>query len=913
MPLFQIEPFQESPQLLDPYLSALLDPLVFVFVDYVINYASSYHSTRSDWLPDIIPLPRAICQILYVFCKVRGYKVIGRFFGNEPRYMEPMLQALESWAHPISTAESSFSPTHSSMLWQERYIILLWLSHLVLAPFGLASMSSEDAGRPLGTSCLDIDFPPGTPSIIKRLFHVSSFYLGFASKEREAAAILLARLSVKPDISRRNLHPQIMDSVCRSFYDRYSTGTYPTSIYQLLGELSFLAKLINLAEVRVLDHCISSIKTMMQHLRFEKSSLSNEIETSTSARKLMIKLDKAIAMASSKMDPTSVASLQEGNTIEELIGQLFIALVDVDTSVRVAASKALSLSVLKLKPDQVYDVLNYLDAEIKEKDDIWQHLRMSQIIDCARPLTDGSERTRDVPKSIRPDFSNVDVKKWHGVILTLAQLSFRSAIPVNLLRLAIESLLVALHFEQRSSLGASIGTNVRDAACFGLWSLARRYSTEALQETIVTGQKQEDGTTIQRLANDLIVAAVLDPEGNIRRGASAALQEMVGRHPATVENGIRVIQAVDYHSVASGSAAMQDIGLSASKIHSTYWYAILDGLLGWRGVSSSDAGIRRRAAFTLGHFTLDGGESHRNGDALFSVRCRLARTPVYMLEEAHGFLLALANMILATHRIFQGERKDYVLPEDALSGLWSPSCAEEKDREDTLPMNVKMEEALVHVSQKGTPPGKKLVLEGLCSFVSAIMLVIADENMPKWFRSAVAPPSFGQQICIEIIQFSLCQKHPKMIQVAAEAAANAFAAGFCAKEQIVYDWIEKTEAASPASDGDLFGVVAALGTVFCHLKEPEEKSTPRGRYRLRDCPYNPQIPPITPIRLLVIETLIKLIRCERTIELRCAALKSLTSGVLKAQGTILERCLHFFANVQSLYGCHRTLHIQLFG
>ena len=913
MPFFQIEPFQESPQFLDPYLSGLLDPLVSAFVDYVANYASSYYSTNSDRSPDIIPLPRAICEILYVFCKVRGYKVISRFFNNEPRHMEPMLEALESWANPMPTEEPSSSLDHVSMLWQERYIILLWLSHLVLAPFDFASMSSGNVGRSLGTPCLNATFPSGTPSIVKRLFHVSSFYLGFASKEREAAAILLARLAVKPDISRRNLHQQILGSVCKSLYVRYSNGIGPASIHDLLGQLSFLATFVSSAESRVLKSCIWSVKTLMHHLRFEKSPLRNEIERSTFARKLMIKLDKAIAIATYEMDHASGAPPQEEreNPFEELISQLFVALADPDTSVRVAASKALSLSVLKLETHQVHDVLYYLDAEVKEKAHIWEQLEIGQIVDCASMLTVNSEGVRELPKYVKPDFSDVDAKKWHGVILTLAQLLFRSAVPVNYLSVAIESLLVALHFEQRSSLGVSIGSNVRDAACFGLWSLARRYSTEALQGTIVTGQKPDSRLIVQRLANDLVVVAVLDPAGNIRRGASAALQEMVGRHPDTITHGIQIIQTVDYHAIALGSAAMQDVAISASEIHSTYWHAILNGLLGWRGVSSSDAVIRRRAALTLGLLTLDGGQSHLNGAAMISVRCKLAKTPVYNLEDAHGLLLALANMILSTHEILKGHREKYLLQEDALSGLWSHSYNENPD--GTMTMNVRMEKALEHVSQNGAPLGKRLALEGLCSFISAITLVISDENMPEWFKSALAPPILGEQACIKVFKFSLRQRDSEVIRVAAEAAANTFAAGFCAQEQMVRDWVGDIEAAGPNSDGDLIGVAAALGSVFRYLKEPEEKSTHRGRYRSPYCQYDPRFPPITPIRYLVIETLIKLLERERSIELKCAALKSLTSGVLKTKGISLHCCYCSLANIQSVHGRHFRKNIRLFG
>ena len=63
----------------------------------------------------------------------------------------------------------------------------------------------------------------------------------------------------------------------------------------------------------------------------------------------------------------------------------------------------------------------------------------------------------------------------------------------------------------------SIGANVRDATSYVLWSLARAQSAEALSPHAL------------ELARTLVTVSLFDREVPIRRAASAAFQEYVGR------------------------------------------------------------------------------------------------------------------------------------------------------------------------------------------------------------------------------------------------------------------------------------------------------------------------------------------------------------------------------------------------
>ncbi|KAJ2472216.1 hypothetical protein GGI02_001737, partial [Coemansia sp. RSA 2322] len=85
----------------------------------------------------------------------------------------------------------------------------------------------------------------------------------------------------------------------------------------------------------------------------------------------------------------------------------------------------------------------------------------------------------------------------------------------------------------------SVGSNVRDAACYVMWSFARISNLST---------KQLFGELSATLATALISVAVFDRESSVRRAASAAFQEHVGRHNS-FPHGIAVLQLADFFSV----------------------------------------------------------------------------------------------------------------------------------------------------------------------------------------------------------------------------------------------------------------------------------------------------------------------------------------------------------------------------
>ena len=121
-----------------------------------------------------------------------------------------------------------------------------------------------------------------------------------------------------------------------------------------------------------------------------------------------------------------------------------------------------------------------------------------------------------------------------------------------------------------------VGNAVRDAACYTLYALVRTISPK-------TGGL---GPFIVDIATRLVCVATLDPSTTIRRAASAAYQELVGRQGAeVVPSGITVLSMMDYHAVGSRrggfEAAVQVAGVDGRYRRGIVEWCIVRGVGHW--------------------------------------------------------------------------------------------------------------------------------------------------------------------------------------------------------------------------------------------------------------------------------------------------------------------------------------------
>lgn len=591
---------------MDARLKHILPPIVDAYLTYI-------QSTKSQRLSEHLDLETASCTLLYTLCKVRGYKVILGFLNNEPRYLEHILLRAEATV----SADQEQKPE-----WQVSYVLLLWLSHLLLTPFDLASISNRVVH---GTNPR---VPSNLPPVASRILHIGMRYLPTSTKAQEAAALLLVRLARRPDVQKLDLGDYITNRMLDSLQN--DSSDVSLTIYERLGPLRLLSGIAASSE---LDHLVPRIYEACQRL---SESSETFFSTNAVAKKLITKIFRDVAILSIR-SPNAKGPLlrffETASVLEDAIDYLLRSLADRDTPVRFAAAKAISIIVLEL------------DAEMREE-------VIQAVLDIFK---------EDIPRSSsqKLDFRTADSLKWHGLTLCLAHVLFkRSASPGQLADI-VRALLSALQFEQRTATGSNVGTNVRDAANFGIWSLSRRYTTDELLSVAATAAPtitvRSDGPSIiQHLAIELVLSACLDPAGNVRRGSSAALQELIGRHPNQVKQGIALVQTVDYQAVGLRRRAMVDVAIRATQLDSSYFRPVLRALLEWRGLGSADVPSREAAALALAKLTEQGEELAATVAREVS---RIASSvPAREHELLHGFALTVANILAKIDGLGYGVR-----------------------------------------------------------------------------------------------------------------------------------------------------------------------------------------------------------------------------------------------------------------
>ncbi len=501
--------FQASPQLLDIKLRQFISDL------------SDFYYKHSQWW---------IAKIIYTICKVRGAKKVGLCFSSDVYLLKTNLENLEQ----ISTDPDNLQGT-----WEERYILLLWLSILVLAPFKLTTI---------------------TATIPQRLYDLALTYISVAGKERDAATMLLARLLSRPDL---------ITSFLNLFYEQSEREWETYTIFKKTGILSCMAQILHQAQPHDLT------KYLPRHLsiiRIEKLSSSRSDNGNSLLQKLIVKNLGRICLCYITKSADEIPE-----EIEIIIGDLLDIIGNRDTLVRYAVSKAIARICSSIDEDTRSDIIGGVLEELELEDFDFQ-----------------SEVTNLDP--VKTNFDLVSADRWHGAILTVAELFRRKLISLDLIPAISKIIRTSLKFQQQR-ITYAIGSNVRDASCYVCWSLFRTYRD--LPSPVLRG-----------LIEDLTVLSCLDREINIRRAAAAAVQEGIGRHgqaiwskgdPHDWQTAISLVQILDHFNLGQMKNAFLDVPMKVANL-GLYINSFVDYLLEL-GITCWDPEVRRLSGQALGRFT----------------------------------------------------------------------------------------------------------------------------------------------------------------------------------------------------------------------------------------------------------------------------------------------------------------------
>jgi hypothetical protein len=407
------------------------------------------------------------------------------------------------------------------LTWETRYILLLWLGVLSLIPFDICSMDSRFLNE-----------NENKFSLVHSIVNVCTLYTADPGPSRVAASLCLSSLLTRPDMDSTYLSTFIKWTVVE-ISEWCSSVSLSDNSFRLIGVLHCLGQIfkhghrnrLSMYATEVLTPCLSA---------FVKAD-------NTLIRKLLSKLFQRIAMT---FLPPRIASwryTRGKRCLNASLGDMThlnsVVHADVDNDCEVTDE------VLSFELESILENLLIL---IGDKDTVVRWSAAKGIGRITMLLSKSS--ADDIVEAVIESFCEIGADaNWHGGCLSLAELSRRGLLLPERLSEVVPFIERAILFDLLRG-QHSVGSHVRDAACYVCWSFSRAYSPLIMK------------SFSRQLSESMLITALYDREVNCRRAAAAAFQENVGRQGN--ENfpfGIDVITVADYFSLGNRANAYLEV------------------------------------------------------------------------------------------------------------------------------------------------------------------------------------------------------------------------------------------------------------------------------------------------------------------------------------------------------------------
>uniref|UniRef100_A0A8C7E728 Tubulin-specific chaperone D n=1 Tax=Naja naja TaxID=35670 RepID=A0A8C7E728_NAJNA len=532
-----MDKYQEQPHLLDPHLEWMLNLLL----DIIRHEASP---------PLLIHLA---FQFLYIISKVRGYKTFLRLFPHEVADVQPVLNML------VAQNPKEYET------WETRYMLLLWLSVTCLIPFDLVRLDGNISSI---EGCSRV-------STMDRILAVAKSYLVVSDKSRDAAAVLVSKFITRPDVRQKRT---------ADFLD-WTLSTLSKSSFQTIegtivldGMLQALAQLFKHGKR---EDCLPYASTVLECLDNCKLFESNQ----TILRKLGVKLVQRLGLTFLK---PKVAKWRYQRGFRSLAANLQFSgggLIPQKTeNVSIDTGEEEEEEEYDI-PGEVENVIEQLLIGLKDKNTIVRWSAAKGIGRLTGRLP--KELADDVVGSVLDCFSFQETDNaWHGGCLALAELGRRGLLLPSRLSDVVPVILKGLTYDEKRG-ACSVGSNVRDSACYVCWAFARAYEPLELRPFV------------NQIASALIIAAIFDRDVNCRRAASVSLIIIYGT--GTFPHGIDIVTTADYFAVGNRANCFLNISVYVAGFPE-YTQPMIDHLINMK-INHWDSVVRELSAKALHNLT----------------------------------------------------------------------------------------------------------------------------------------------------------------------------------------------------------------------------------------------------------------------------------------------------------------------
>ena len=474
----RIDEFETSPSLLD---SKLNDHIKAIAEKFLIVGTKSHENAFT----------RSLAQVVYCFAKVRGYKVVTNCFPSD--------------VYSLNDLYLHYSDEKNDE--NEIYMLSLWLSNIVLAPFPLEKVQ---------------------PDIIPKLVSTASKKLcsSYASKSQIGALVLLSRIVTRPDSFRNGTLPQ--------FYENYILPTWLMGLdneTQKLGYLMVLNKILKLATLESGQYISDLVFRDILLL----DSMYLDITRPNGLRllyfvKLLTRIAQSFLSCGRYQDVSKIITIQ----VQQIMGLSS----SFDTKLRYSTAKALA----SISRSLLSKAVNYHDQLIQF---LFKQFTTNSLIQMV---------SQSFTRTIEVDEAVTAIHRIHTLLLFFGLIAMNKSLPIDTIPLVLSVVHKYLFFE--SYLGSSeLGLPVRDASCFVLWAIIRLLTPELAQK-LETKNPQMFLTIFQ----DVLKVSIFDRDLIIRRCGISVVQELIGRHGRLCldqsgserlgETSIKVIELMTFKAIS---------------------------------------------------------------------------------------------------------------------------------------------------------------------------------------------------------------------------------------------------------------------------------------------------------------------------------------------------------------------------
>uniref|UniRef100_A0A8C5FC35 Tubulin-specific chaperone D n=1 Tax=Gadus morhua TaxID=8049 RepID=A0A8C5FC35_GADMO len=494
--------------------------------------------------------------------------------------------------HPVLDLLSRQNPKDPE-IWETRYMLLLWLSMTCLIPFDLSRLDGH----------LDSVSGQAREPTMDRILAIVKTYLTVTDSCRYAAAVLVSKFMTRPDVKKKHL---------ADFLD-WSLTTIMQADEKLMIDLVVMdGTLQSLVKTLVLTSCVRwfPAPTVLQCLD-QKHLLESNHEM---LRKLGVKLIQRLGLTFLK-PRLAKWRYQRGSR-----------------------SLAANLSMAQSTPGS--ETPGTPDVEMRDQEEDYDI--PEEVETVIEQLLVGLKDTETIVRWSAAKGGACSCLTSGGRILEPA----RTFMCVALVPLILKAL---TYDEKRGA--CSVGSNVRDAACYVCWAFARAYEPPELTPFV------------SQIASALLITTVFDRSVNCRRAASAAFQENVGRQ-GTFPHGIDIVTTADYFAVGNISNCYLTISVYIASFPD-YTQAMIDHLIAMK-INHWNDEIRDLATKALHNLTPQAPEY------MASVLPQLLQSTTSSdLHGRHGAILAFAEITHALYKLGADVNRPVtdVIPAGCLEGF----------------------------------------------------------------------------------------------------------------------------------------------------------------------------------------------------------------------------------------------------